>query len=210
MPKVASLGHVGLYVRDIERSKAFYRDIVGLKISDENPKTGSAFMTAKDRLDEHHELLLIPGREDGKVVQQISFRCSSLTDVKEFYRLFLERKVPIIRTVSHGNAVGLYFEDPDGNQLEVYWPTGIDWPSRSANLSIWQLVTRKSWRFDVIWYENENSTRAKKPIRSLPRSFLKTDKYGKPVLQRPTHYRVCIFSAKHANSGVRARNHLED
>ena len=78
MPKVASLGHVGLYVRDIERSKAFYRDIVGLKISDENPKTGSAFMTAKDRLDEHHELLLIPGREDGKVVQQISFRCSSL------------------------------------------------------------------------------------------------------------------------------------
>jgi catechol-2,3-dioxygenase len=128
MPKVASLGHVGLYVRDIERSKAFYRDIVGLKISDENPKTGSAFMTSKDRLDEHHELLLIPGREDGKVVQQISFRCSSLTDVKEFYRLFLERKVPIIRTVSHGNAVGLYFEDPDGNQLEVYWPTGIDWP----------------------------------------------------------------------------------
>jgi catechol 2,3-dioxygenase len=60
MPKVASLGHVGLYVRDIERSKAFYRDIIGLKISDENPKTGSAFMTSKDRLDEHHELLLIP------------------------------------------------------------------------------------------------------------------------------------------------------
>ena len=36
MAKVTSLGHVGLYVRDIERSKAFYRDIVGLKISDEN------------------------------------------------------------------------------------------------------------------------------------------------------------------------------
>jgi catechol-2,3-dioxygenase len=116
MPKVASLGHLGLYVRDIERSKAFYRDIVGLRVSDENPKTGSAFMTAKDRLDEHHELLLIPGRENGKVVQQISFRCSSLMDVKEFYHLFLELKVPIIRTVSHGN------------QLEVYWPTGIDWP----------------------------------------------------------------------------------
>ena len=28
MPAVTSLGHVGLYVRDIERSKAFYRDIV--------------------------------------------------------------------------------------------------------------------------------------------------------------------------------------
>ena len=128
MPRVTSLGHVGLYVHDIERSRAFYRDIVGLKISDENPKSGSTFMTAQDRLKEHHELLLIPGREDGKVLQQLSFRCSSLAELKEFYRVFLERNVPIIRIVSHGNAVGIYFHDPDGNQVEVYWPTGVDWP----------------------------------------------------------------------------------
>jgi catechol 2,3-dioxygenase-like lactoylglutathione lyase family enzyme len=128
MATVTSLGHVGLYVRDIERSKAFYRDILGLKISDENKKTGSTFMTARGRLEEHHELLLVPGREDGRVVQQISFRCGSLADIKEFYRTFLERNIPIIRTVSHGNAVGIYFRDPDDNQVEVYWQTGIDWP----------------------------------------------------------------------------------
>jgi catechol-2,3-dioxygenase len=85
-------------------------------------------MTAKGRLEEHHELLLVPGREDGKVVQQISFRCASLADVKEFYRKFLAHNVPIIRTVSHGNAVGVYFKDPDDNQVEVYWQTGVDWP----------------------------------------------------------------------------------
>lgn len=128
MPKVASLGHVGVYVRDIERSKAFYRDILGLKVSDESERSGAVFLTAKDRLDEHHEVLLCPGREDGKVIQQLSFRCPSLADVKEFYRVFVEHNVPIVRTVSHGNAVSVYFEDPDGNQLEVYWPTGIDWP----------------------------------------------------------------------------------
>ena len=128
MPKVMSLGHVGLYVHDIGRSKAFYRDILGLEVSDESPKSGSVFMTAKGRLEEHHELLLMPGREDGKVVQQISFRCASLSDVKEFYRRFLDNKIPIIRVVSHGNAVGVYFQDPDGNQVEVYWPTGVDWP----------------------------------------------------------------------------------
>jgi catechol-2,3-dioxygenase len=128
MPRVTSLGHVGLYVRDIERSKTFYRDMLGLKVSDQSPKTGSVFMTAKERLEEHHELLLVPGREDGKVVQQISFRCPSLSEIKEFYRLFLEHNVPITRTVSHGNAVGIYFLDPDGNQVEVYWPTSIDWP----------------------------------------------------------------------------------
>jgi catechol 2,3-dioxygenase-like lactoylglutathione lyase family enzyme len=128
MLKVTSLGHVGLYVRDIERSKAFYRDVLGLTVSDVNATTGSTFMTAQERSKEHHELLLVPGREDGKVVQQISFRCASLGDLKEFYRLLVQRKVPIVRTVSHGNAVGAYFLDPDGNQVEIYWPTGIDWP----------------------------------------------------------------------------------
>jgi catechol 2,3-dioxygenase-like lactoylglutathione lyase family enzyme len=130
MPRVASLGHIGLYVRDIARSKAFYRDILGLQISDESPKSGSVFMTARGRLEEHHELLLMPGRgqDDGKVVQQISFRCDSLATVKEFYQVFLREKIPIIRVVSHGNAVGVYFEDPDRNPVEVYWPTGIDWP----------------------------------------------------------------------------------
>lgn len=94
MPRVTLLNHIGLFVRDIDRFKAFYRDILGLSISDENPKTGSAFMTAKDRVEEHHELLLMPGREDGKVVQQISFRCASLADIKEFYRVFLDPTYP--------------------------------------------------------------------------------------------------------------------
>ena len=128
MPKVTSLGHVGLHVHDIERSKAFYRDVLGLTVSDVSQKTGSVFMTAKDKREEHHELLLVPGREDGKVVQQISFRCASLADLKEFHRIVQQRQIPIVRIVSHGNAVGMYFLDPDGNHVEIYWPTGVDWP----------------------------------------------------------------------------------
>ncbi len=130
MPKVTSLGHVGVYTRDIDRSMAFYRDIIGLKVSDRSP-TGAVFMTAQDRLAEHHELLLVPGRDDdGKanVLQQISFRCASVADVKEFYRVFVENKVPINRCVSHGNTVSVYAQDPDGNSVEVYWPNGIDVP----------------------------------------------------------------------------------
>jgi catechol-2,3-dioxygenase len=130
MPKVTSLGHVGVYVRDIDRSLAFYRDILGLQISDRSP-TGAVFMTAQDRLAEHHELLLVPGRSDDgniKLLQQMSFHCASLADVKEFYRVFNDRKVPINRIVSHGNTVSIYAQDPDGNSVEVYWSTGIDVP----------------------------------------------------------------------------------
>jgi len=130
MPKVTSLGHLGVYVRDIDRSVAFYRDILGLQVSDRSPR-GSVFMTAQDRVAEHHELLLVPGRNDpGNVnlLQQISFHCASLADVKEFYRVFVDKKVPINRVVSHGNTVSIYAQDPDGNSVEVYWPTGIDVP----------------------------------------------------------------------------------
>lgn len=121
---------MGLYVRDMERSVAFYRDILGLQVSDRSPR-GAVFMTAQDRLAEHHEILLAPGRnDDGKVnvIQQISFRCASVGDVKEFYRVFVEHNVPINRCVSHGNTVSIYAQDPDGNSVEVYWPNGVDVP----------------------------------------------------------------------------------
>jgi catechol-2,3-dioxygenase len=130
MPKVASLGHVGLYVRDLERSVAFYRDILGLQVTDRSPR-GAVFMTAQDRAQEHHELLLVSGRNDenkADVLQQVSFRCATLKDVKDFYRVFVDKQVPINRVVSHGNTVSVYAEDPDGNSVEVYWPSGVDVP----------------------------------------------------------------------------------
>jgi catechol-2,3-dioxygenase len=130
MPKVSSLGHVGVYVRDIERSVAFYRDIIGLHVSDRSPR-GGVFMTAQERTLEHHELLLAPGRNDAgnvNVLQQVSFRCATLKDVKDFYKTFVDNQVPINRVVSHGNTVSVYAQDPDGNSVEVYWPSGVDVP----------------------------------------------------------------------------------
>ena len=123
---ITSLGHVGIHVNDLERSKAFYTEMLGLHVNDESERI--VFMSAQDRVKEHHELVLARGRVDGTVVQQISFRCGSLQDVRDYYKKFLEHDVTINRVVSHGNAIGLYFADPDGNNIEVYYPTNIDWP----------------------------------------------------------------------------------
>ncbi len=78
--------------------------------------------------EEHHELLLCRGRNvggDARVVQQISFRCNSLEDVLGFYRRFKENGVRIDVVLSHGNAIGVYGFDPEGNRFEVYWNTGL-------------------------------------------------------------------------------------
>jgi hypothetical protein len=78
--------------------------------------------------EEHHELLLCRGRnvdQGAKVVQQISFRCTSLDDVIGFYRRFKRHNLKLDMVVSHGNAVGVYVFDPEGNRIETYWNTGL-------------------------------------------------------------------------------------
>ncbi len=37
MPAISRLGHVGLHVKDLERAKHFYRDLLGLEVTDEDP-----------------------------------------------------------------------------------------------------------------------------------------------------------------------------
>jgi catechol-2,3-dioxygenase len=124
---IARLGHVGIFVQDLEKQKAFYRDLLGLKVSDEDPEMGVVFMSSRPD-EEHHELLLCRGRNVGteaRVVQQVSFRCNSLEDVVGFYQRFKENGVKLDRIISHGNAVGVYGFDPEGNRFEVYWDTGL-------------------------------------------------------------------------------------
>ena len=120
---ITKLGHVGIYCKDVETMKRFYKEIVGLTVSDEDAKMGVAFMTS-DPTREHHEFVLFGGKKhDEPSVQQLSFSCESLQDVVDYYHRFKEREVRFDRVVSHGNAIGLYFFDPEGNRCEVYWTT---------------------------------------------------------------------------------------
>jgi catechol-2,3-dioxygenase len=126
-PHVARLGHVGLHVQDLDRAKDFYREVMGLTVTDEDSERGMVFMSSRPE-EEHHELLLCRGRnvgEEAKVVQQISFRCNSLDDVLGFYRRFKQYGIKFDMVLSHGNAVGVYVFDPEGNRIETYWNTGL-------------------------------------------------------------------------------------
>ena len=134
MASIANLGHVGIHVRDVERAKAFYRDMLGLTVTDEDPERGMVFMSSCPE-QEHHELLLLGGRntpDDAIHLQQIAFRCDSLEDVIDFSQRFAKHGVQLDMVVSHGNAVGIYFFDPEHNRCEVYWQTGL--PARQPYL----------------------------------------------------------------------------
>ncbi len=131
MPKVSGLGHVGIYVDDLMKQRDFYSRVMGLQIADEDiEERGMVFLSAHPE-DEHHEFVIMKGRSgaaDARVIQQISFTVDSLTELKEFHTLFKSEGVEIQRTVSHGNAFGMYASDPEGNTIEVYCKTGLPVP----------------------------------------------------------------------------------
>lgn len=122
---IRKLGHVGIWARDFEKVRDFYANVLGLHVSDQTPNV--AFMTS-DPQREHHEFAVFRATkpEQHTSVQQISFSCERLEDVVEYYRRFKEHGVRFSRVTSHGNAVGLYFYDPEDNHCEVYWTTPFE------------------------------------------------------------------------------------
>jgi catechol 2,3-dioxygenase-like lactoylglutathione lyase family enzyme len=124
MPKIKGLSHVVLYVNDLEKMTAFYRDVLGLIKYHEHPGR-MVFLTPDPDLDDH-QLALAKGREgDAKILAHIAWRVDTPADVKAFYERFKADGVPIHHCVSHayeemGNTVSCYFLDPDGNRIEIY------------------------------------------------------------------------------------------
>ncbi len=141
---IAELGHFGVFCSDLELCTRFYRDILGLTVTDEDANLGMRFFSARPGF-EHHEFQLVQGRTVGEaeqgnlLIQQVSFRVNSLPELIEFHARFVDNDVRFDMVVTHGNAFGIYFFDPEGNRCEVYWHTGL--PARQPFLAGIDLTT---------------------------------------------------------------------
>lgn len=126
MARVTGLGHVGVYVQDLPRMVAFYRDVMGMRVTKQNWRAGVVFLSADpDAVD--HEIALMTGRpslDDPHLIQQLSMRVATLDDLRDFYRRLRAEGYRIENVVNHASAIGCYFFDPEGNRTEVFWVTG--------------------------------------------------------------------------------------
>jgi catechol 2,3-dioxygenase-like lactoylglutathione lyase family enzyme len=126
MARVIGLGHVGIYVRDLERMVAFYRDVLGMQVTKQNWRAGFVFLSADPEAVDH-EIALIRGRTDmadPHLINQISMRVATLDDLRAFHGRLVAEGYRIDRVVNHASAIGCYFFDPEGNRTEVFWVTG--------------------------------------------------------------------------------------
>jgi catechol 2,3-dioxygenase-like lactoylglutathione lyase family enzyme len=119
---ITGLGHTGFWVDDLEKMRDFYTRIMGLTVTDEDKDLGIVFFSSRPD-EEHHEFVLQRGRTAPpgvKLTHQVSWRVDSLESIIEFHNRFRGEGIEVQQEVTHGNAIGIYFFDPEGNRNEVY------------------------------------------------------------------------------------------
>jgi catechol 2,3-dioxygenase len=125
------LGHVNIFVRNAERSRQWYADVLGLHTYDFIPGR-AAFLSAD--LEQSHEVALIQVGDDAPLQQHE------------------EVGVTLVGCTDHGISVGIYFHDPDGNGVEVsYELPRNQWPREER---IFSAEDRMRGQFPGPWDEH--------------------------------------------------------
>src|SRR5215213_1763477 len=109
------LSHCGIYVQDVGKQVEFYERVLGLVVSDRgvSDRIGNEFAFLTAAAEHHHQVVFISGRQQGvTTVNQLSFKVSSLDELKSMYRRAREAGVREIRQINHGNALSFYLTDP--------------------------------------------------------------------------------------------------
>jgi catechol-2,3-dioxygenase len=140
--EIKELGHLVLYVRDLERSARFYREVLGWRqilgdVDNPLPFRAAAFSAPSGRT--HHELLLIEVGADataipgGRRVGMYHFGLKvgdSDDELRDALATLAAHDVPITGASDHTVTHSLYIADPDGNEIELYIDVpGVDWRS---------------------------------------------------------------------------------
>ena len=133
--KAQYLGHVVFYVKNLDRSLAFYRDVVGFQEVGRIFGGKAAALTAGRT---HHELLLIevgdaPGPPSGtrRGLYHIGIKVGdSLDDLRRAKQDLEKAGIGISGMSDHTVSQSLYLHDPDGNEVELYVDDpAVDWKS---------------------------------------------------------------------------------
>lgn len=121
---IPHIGHVHLKVRDLERAREFYTKVLGLTITEH---LGRYLFLSYGH--EHHDVALNEvGSEADRPkktsvgLYHFAIEVATLSEFKAFYYR-LQRFNVLVRPRDQGISKTLYFEDPDGNGIELYVDT---------------------------------------------------------------------------------------
>lgn len=126
-PFSPNLSHLGVFCRDVDKLAAFYCTVFDMVETDRGQgitfQMNIVFLSG--RPDQHHQLALASGRgpDAPSTVMQLSFKVQEIDHLREARRRALAHGASGMRSLNHGNALSIYFSDPEDNTVEVYLDT---------------------------------------------------------------------------------------
>ena len=143
------LNHAVLYVRNLDRSVAFYRDVLGFSRVEMTPDgfAGAAFLQAPDSTNDHDLGLFELGAAAGPSgagrstvgLYHLAWEVGTLTDLEAIAGR-LAAADALVGASDHGTTKSLYGKDPDGLEFEIVWLIPADLLDEAA------LASRKTIR----------------------------------------------------------------
>ena len=127
------LNHAVLYVRDAERTAAFFCDILGFTRLDQYGMKGAAFLRAEGSTNDHDLGLFSIGDAAGDSaagqrtvgLYHLAWEVDTLADLERLAKRLGEFGA-LVGASDHGTTKSLYAKDPDGLEFEVVWIVPAD------------------------------------------------------------------------------------
>jgi catechol 2,3-dioxygenase len=129
------IGHVHLNVSDLDRSIAFYHEVLGLDVVLRMPKF--AFLSSNG----YHHHVALDSRSAGKLgspehqgLHHFALRHGTRSELAESVRRAQAAGVPISRAADFCVLEAVFVDDPDGNGIELSWDRPREsWPQDWAS-----------------------------------------------------------------------------
>jgi catechol 2,3-dioxygenase len=141
-PVRLSIGHVHLKVSDLERAAAFYQGALGLDVT-QRYGSQAIFLSADGY---HHHVGLNTWESRGgrppapgtTGLYHVAFLYPTRADLARAVRRAAQFGVSLDGAADHGVSQAVYFRDPDGHGIELYWDRPVaEWPrDAQGNLSM--------------------------------------------------------------------------
>jgi len=112
--QVTQIDHVSVLITDLERSRQFYGDLLGLK-EIARPRTFDFVVLWFDLGNQQLHLLLKP-RPDTVSPRHFALRVADVEQARSYFR---GRGVPVEETTPIPGADRFFIRDPDGNRIEI-------------------------------------------------------------------------------------------
>ena len=137
---ITRLNHAVLFVRDVERSAAFYTDVLGFRVLPMAPDGfNAAFLQAPGSTNDHDLGLFGIGEAAGASLAgrstvglyHLAWEVDTLAELERLQGRLIEAGA-LVGASDHGTTKSLYGRDPDGLEFEIAWIIPADLLTQEA------------------------------------------------------------------------------